>query len=94
MYRLTQSWVENEATWNERAIGVPWASAGRRRRRHRTPASPSAGDCTATGSRLIDLTPFVQEWTNGAPNYGIVFIDSGTDGIDFDSSESGDVSRS
>ncbi len=27
-YQLLQSWVENETTWNRRAVGVPWYSAG------------------------------------------------------------------
>ncbi len=41
-----------------------------------------------TGQRLIDLTLFVQEWSNGTPNHGLVLTESGTDGIDFSSSES------
>ena len=28
IFRLTQGWVENEATWNERATGLPWGSPG------------------------------------------------------------------
>jgi len=88
VYRLTQSWVENEATWNERAIGLPWASPGA------DGAGSNAGvalaaDCTVTGQRLVDVTLFAQEWSNGSPNYGIVVIDAGTDGIDVSSSESG-----
>jgi hypothetical protein len=87
VYRLTESWVENEATWNERASGVPWTTAGA------DGAGSNAGvalngDCTATGQRSIDITQFVQEWSNGAPNHGVVMIDSGTDGVDVDSSES------
>ena len=62
---------------------MAWGVAGRRRRRPRTPACAVTGDCTATGLRSIDLTRFVQEWSNGAPNYGIVLTDSGTDGVDF-----------
>ena len=88
LYRLTQDWVEDEATWNQRATGVPWGSAGA------DGAASNAGvaltgDCTATGLRLFDVTRFVQEWSNGAPNYGVVLTDSGTDGVDFASSESG-----
>ena len=40
-------------------------------------------------SGCVDITRFVQEWSDGSPNYGIVLIDSGTDGVDFTSSESG-----
>ena len=87
LYRLTQDWIEDEATWNERAIGVPWASPAPMEP-DPTPASSVTGDCTATGQRSIDITPLVQEWSGGAPNYGLVFVESGTDGIDFGSSES------
>ena len=87
LYRLTEDWIENEATWNTRATGVAWASAGA------GGAGSNAGvalpgDCTTTGQRLLDVTRFVQEWSNGAPNYGLVLIETGTDGIDFTSSES------
>ena len=60
-----------------------------RRGRHRLHAGIAlTGDCTVTGQRLIDLTPFVQDWANGTPNHGVVLIESGTDGVDFSSSES------
>ena len=87
IYRLTQDWVEDEATWNERAIGVAWGAAGADGAASNAGVAVT-GDCTTTGLRLIDLTRFVQEWSDGAPNYGVVFTDSGTDGVDFDSSES------
>ena len=88
VYRLTQNWTEDQTTWNERAPGSAWASPGA------DGAGSNAGvalvaDCTTTGQRLVDVTRFVQEWTDGAPNYGIVLIESGTDGVDFSSSESG-----
>ena len=28
VYRLTQSWNENEATWNQRSTGVAWGAPG------------------------------------------------------------------
>lgn len=87
LYRLTENWIENEATWNARAIASTWASAGA------DGAGSNAGvaltgDCTTTGQRLLDVTRFVQEWSSGAPNYGLVLTESGTDGVDFTSSES------
>jgi hypothetical protein len=87
LYRLTEDWVEDEATWNQRRIGTTWASPGA------DGAGSNAGvalvgDCTTTGPRLVDLTRFVQEWADGAPNYGLVLTDSGTDGVDFASAES------
>ncbi len=86
-YQLTESWNEDQASWNERQIGLPWSNPGA------DGASSNAGvatpaDCTATGLRSIDITSFVQQWSNGSPNYGLVLTDSGTDGIDFSSSES------
>ena len=55
VYRLTQSWNENEATWNQRSTGVAWGVSGRRRscvtRRHVV-----NGDCTATGLGSVDVT--------------------------------------
>jgi hypothetical protein len=87
LYRLTQDWVEDEAAWNQRQFGQTWANPGAD-----GPSSNAgvavAGSCSSTGWRQIDITTFVQEWSNGAPNFGIVLADTGTDGIDFDSSES------
>lgn len=87
VFQLTQTWSEGQATWNERAAGVPWGSAGADGPGSNT-AAPLTADCSVTGSRLVDLTPFVQAWTNGTANHGVVLVDSGTDGVDFGSSES------
>jgi hypothetical protein len=88
LYRLTQDWIENEVSWNERAAGVPWTSPGADGTGSNAGVSLT-GDCTVTGQRSVDIASFVQEWSSGAPNYGLVLIESGTDGVDFDSSESG-----
>jgi hypothetical protein len=87
LYRLTQDWTEDQATWAQRQTGVAWGAAGA------DGAASNAGvaltgDCTVIGQRQIDLTPFVQEWVGGQPNFGLVMVDSGTDGVDFSSSES------
>jgi hypothetical protein len=87
-YRLTEEWIENEATWNQRRAGVPWSSPGADGAGSNAGVSVP-GDCTTTGQRLIDITRFVQEWADGAANFGLVMTDSGTDGVDFSSSESG-----
>ena len=87
LYRLTQDWVEDQATWNQRATGVTWANAGADGAGSNAGVSES-GACTAAGQQQIDVTRFVQEWANGAANYGVVLTDSGADGIDFSSSES------
>jgi hypothetical protein len=88
LYRLTENWNENEVTWNNASSGEFWADGGAD-----GPVSNAGfaidGDCTAAGWRTVDITQFVQEWSDGADNFGIVLTDSGaTDGVDFDSSES------
>ena len=87
VYRLTEDWVENEATWNQRAFGVAWGAPGADGAASNAQV-PVGANCTTTGLRSVDLTRFVQEWSSGAPNFGVVFVDAGTDGVDFDSSES------
>jgi hypothetical protein len=87
LYRLTQSWIEGEATWNQRSTGVSWGAPGADGAASNA-GVPLTGDCTVTGQRLVDLTLFVQEWVNGTPNLGLVFIESGTDGVVIGSSES------
>lgn len=86
LYRLTEGWAEDEATWSQRQTGVAWSTAGADGTSNAGVAV--GGNCTTTGQRLIDVTGFVQEWSNGAANHGIVLTDSGVDGVDFDSSES------
>ena len=87
LYRLLEDWVEGEVTWNERAFNSPWTDAGAD-----GPGSHAElaldGDCSGTGWRAFDITSFVQEWSNGEPNFGIVLTDTGTDGVDFYASES------
>lgn len=87
LYRLNESWVENQASWNERQTGVAWGNLGAEGAVSNAGVATSA-DCTVAGQRTIDVTSLVQQWSSGAPNHGVVIIDSGTDGIDFDSSES------
>ncbi len=87
--RLTQDWDEDQATWNDRRAGQPWAAPGADGPGSYAGAS-LPGDCTTKGQRFIDITPFVQAWSDGTPNFGLLLTDTGTDGIDFNSSESGD----
>jgi len=89
LYRLKEDWAEGEVTWNERSSGVPWTNGGADGTGSNAGVALD-GDCTATGWRTMDITQFVQEWSDGAANFGIVLTDSGgSDGVDFYSSESG-----
>jgi hypothetical protein len=81
VYRVTSDWSESTVTWKS-----PWTSPGG----DYDDTVVVDGDCTATGLRTIDITEFVQAWSDEAANFGIVLTDSGgNDGIDFYSSESG-----
>ncbi|MCK4294016.1 MAG: tandem-95 repeat protein [Planctomycetes bacterium] len=82
VYRLTSDWSETTVTWNS-----PWTSPGG----DYDDTVVVAGDCTATGLRTIDITEFVQAWSDGTANCGILLTDTGTDGVDFDSSEGGNA---
>ncbi|HUS72819.1 MAG TPA: DNRLRE domain-containing protein, partial [Sedimentisphaerales bacterium] len=88
LYRLIENWAEGEVTWNNSSDGTLWPNGGA----DGTVSNAGFaldGDCTTTGWRTMDITQFVQEWSDGANNFGIVLTDSGaTDGIDFDTSES------
>lgn len=86
LYRLREDWLEGEVTWNRRAAGALWSNPGADGLGSHASVALD-GNCTATGWRTIDVTFFMQEWSNGEPNYGIVLTDTGTDGVNFDSSE-------
>ncbi len=88
LYRLAEDWVEGEVTWNDRTSGTPWLDAGADGTGSNAGISID-GNCSITGVKTIDITQFVQEWSDGAVNFGFVITDTGTDGVDFDSSESG-----
>ncbi|MBN2132479.1 MAG: tandem-95 repeat protein [Sedimentisphaerales bacterium] len=91
MYRLLQDWVEGEVTWNNRTAessGNWWLYPGADGYGSADIAQPVDADCTATGWRSIDITTFVQHWSSNGGNFGIVLTSDGTDGVDFDSSES------
>ncbi|MDO8941890.1 MAG: DNRLRE domain-containing protein, partial [Desulfobacterales bacterium] len=86
-YRLTQDWDENTVNWTLRTATESWGDSGADGATSHAATEVNA-DCTAIGWRTIDLTAFVQEWSDGQPNYGIVLVDTGTDGVDFTTSES------
>jgi hypothetical protein len=85
LHRVLVPW-DNNSTWNT----VGSANDG---------VSTSAGDAVATAEltyttgavgdwREIDVTASVWFWaTNGGPNYGWLFVDTGDDGYQFNSSE-------
>ncbi|MCB0567537.1 MAG: choice-of-anchor A family protein, partial [Phaeodactylibacter sp.] len=84
--RVTSSWEEGNgdcddsgsnttgATWNQRAPGTPWATAGGDFA-GTVYATGNGGDGDATGTVYnLDITTLVNEWLNGTPNNGLVIV--------------------
>ena len=88
---MISDWDEQQATWNQRSSGIPWASPGA--------GAPgvdyvAAGDATVDapfdpGWLDFDVTDRVQQWSNGSPNHGwrITQVDTGAGSKTFYSSE-------
>lgn len=93
LYKLLVPWAEDEATWNESATGVAWASAGA------SGAGDRGGDVLgvvhagATGPYAVVLNAAgvaaVQGWVaDPSSNHGLALADSDeNDGLDFSSRE-------
>ncbi len=79
VYQVTQSWSEATATWNG------FSPAGSPTTRPRD----SVITPTSLGLFSINLTSIVQRWVNGEPNEGILLASDNPDGVDYESSESG-----
>jgi len=89
IYRLTESWLENDVTWRERINNVNWSSFGG------THDPQLIGTLTIPNGDVgvwieADITPLVQEWLDGVSlNYGIVLINAAvSQTIDMNSKES------
>ncbi len=81
LHTLTVPFDETSVTWNSLGGGLQVG----------VNASPVlqtfSGQATAPGFRDIDVTASVQEWVNGATNFGWGFTPTGNDGVDWLSSE-------
>jgi fibronectin-binding autotransporter adhesin len=91
VYRLTQAWTEGGVTWNTFDGSNAWTTAGgdyAGTAYASSTANPSPGQ-TIT----LNVTTLANEWFTGAQaNKGLIIINSGnTNGIHFQSSESGNV---
>lgn len=91
-YRLLEDWVESEATWNQRQSSVAWGNVGADGAVSRDTAGIS-WSCATVGLKTFDLTSMVQQWSSGAPNYGIVIVETGQDGVEWYSSENTTVAN-
>ncbi len=86
-YLLLENWTEPQVTWNKRTSTTTWGNPGADGVISRG-SNPVDWTCALpTGFKNFDMTTFVQSWANGTPNYGVVSINTGTDGFDFYTSE-------
>ncbi len=91
VYRMTANWDEG-STWNSMSGGIDVGSET-----DPTRLATFLGDNNPDGNawRTFDVTPAVQAWLGGSPNYGICIlpqrIDFNDDGIEIHSSENGNV---
>jgi len=79
-YRMLIDWTA-ESTWNSFNNGV--TNDGVEAVVAPDFAIPNAAD----GARNFDVTATLQVWQGGQPNYGWAIISTGTDGLDFNSSD-------
>jgi hypothetical protein len=83
LHRMLVPW-DRSATWNSMVGGVTADGLEASRKID----SFTFGKIAATTSDTIfEVTDTVQAWVNGEPNHGWVFIDTGTNGWDFYTSE-------
>ncbi len=94
IYILRENWTESEVTWNSRETGVSWTDAGAYGFTScDTAISASTTLGTANSYDAIDVTDFVQDWSDGAGNYGFLIHPGGTSGITISSSEDSTAAR-
>jgi hypothetical protein len=89
VYQLIESWVEAQVTWNSRSSGVGWTNAGADGAGSRKTTSDGTISAGSTGAKTVTVTTSVQNWSNGDANEGWVLTDTGSNGVDFNSSENG-----
>ena len=94
IYILRENWTELEATWNNRTATSLWTDPGAYGSTScDTSISASTTLGTANAYDDIDVTEFVQNWSNGAPNYGFLVYPGGTSGITISSKDDPDTNQ-
>jgi hypothetical protein len=83
IFRMLINWDEATTTWNTLGDGIDNGTNGTEAVFFGT-LNPGQDETTDN----IDVTSLVQEWANGAPNYGWAFVATGTDGWSIYTSES------
>ena len=87
VYQLIEGWVESQATYNDRTTGVGWSNPGAGGTGSHKAVADGSLPAGSTGSRSVDVTTSVQNWSDGEVNEGWVLEDTGSRGVDIRSSE-------
>jgi hypothetical protein len=94
VYQMLVAWDEANASWNDRAPGMPWTVAGAAPPSRGTTAlatlTPDAMYAEKTGS----MTSTVQQWvTTPAMNYGLAIATASSDGSTWRTRENATVAN-
>jgi len=81
LYRMTTAWSES-STWDSLVGGVQVGS-------ETVAVADDAHTTELIASTTFDVLPSLQAWAGGDSNFGWVFLNDGTDGMEFWSSEYG-----
>ena len=74
-------------TWSSRSAALSWTNAGADGTgSHKAPAEGISAGSTL-GPENEDVTTSIQNRSKGEASHGWVLVDTGTNGVDFDSSE-------
>ncbi|MEE9425769.1 MAG: DNRLRE domain-containing protein [Methylococcales bacterium] len=100
IHAMKRPWDEDQATWNQYASGKSWSEAGAKGTSDRDPTilaklRGTSQDRYLTVSLNANGIALVQSWINDpSSNYGFLFKDySVSDGLDFSSSETSQITR-
>lgn len=99
LYRLSRTWTETGATWNQAAAGTNWAVPGAKGSTDR--GSTVRGTVTATAAGVVTVTlnssgvSVVQSWVDSpSGNYGLILADAANaDSLQFASREAATASQ-
>jgi hypothetical protein len=84
MYRMLVDWDQNTATWNSMVNGVTNDDV----EAESTPTASWDTALTVPFQITVDVTRSIDQWAQGAPNYGWAILPTGGDGYRIDPSES------
>lgn len=93
VHQLLTSWVETEATWNERSTGNAWTPSGGGSGTDYASSATTSFVADTVGLKVVNITSLAQNWvSNPGTNFGLILRSTGGNGAaGFDSRESGGV---